>query len=187
MTEKLLTYALGRGLEHTTCPGARHPPLGRARGLPVLGARPGIARSAPFQMRTVEAGRDLHLERRSIGAPSFGGRAPHWRCPLLDAMSPQPRRCSARPPCRRADSVSSTSARRHHEPVDAVGHGAPGLIHADLSRSSPIGYDLVVGEQPDARRCGSNHAGVSVVLAHRRGSKRTDGTGFPQTPCRSSR
>ena len=52
VTEKLLTYALGRGLEHYDMPAVRKILTDAAAGrLPDAGDRAGIVKSYPFQFR----------------------------------------------------------------------------------------------------------------------------------------
>ena len=101
LTEKLLTYALGRGLESYDMPAVRAIlPQRAARRLPVVGAIVGIVDSVPFRMRVIPSGAGTiearsggpaamiitkkHLSRRTL----LRGLGATLALPLLDGMVP---------------------------------------------------------------------------------------------------
>ena len=54
VTEKLLTYALGRGIEYTDAPAVRRiVDESSSTGYTLASLVAGVVKSAPFQMRTV--------------------------------------------------------------------------------------------------------------------------------------
>ncbi len=88
-TERLLTYALGRGVEEYDRPVIRKITREAAaddhRWSAII---LGIVKSKPFQMIDERSKRWLLLGNRFPAALSCAGRVPPWRCPLLDAMTP---------------------------------------------------------------------------------------------------
>ena len=133
MTEKLLTYALGRGLEHDDMPAVRA--IVRGCGADrTTGSRRScraIVTSVPFQMRRAETTqgptRDVHLDRRAMPRRTFlRGAGAALALPLLDAMVPAlHRRCAHGAAPQRRARVRLHPARRHHGPVDAGDRRAP--------------------------------------------------------------
>ncbi len=68
MTEKMLTYALGRGLEYYDMPvGARDRAPDVGQRLPFLALITGIVRSAPFQMRVKKGEAQPESVGRELG------------------------------------------------------------------------------------------------------------------------
>ena len=110
LTEKLLTYALGRGLDFDDAPAVRK--------IVAVGARRqdyrfsslvlGIVTSDPFQMRSVAM--IVTKIGASRGARSCAAWAPTLALPLLDAMVPALSALArSRWPARSGGSATSTS------------------------------------------------------------------------------
>ena len=123
LTEKLLTYALGRGLESYRRPGRpEHHAERRRQRLPLVRDHLGIAASMPFQMRlsadagdhgttsadTQEGAAAMIITNRCSAAANLSARPRRraWRCRSSTAWCRRsaPRRASSRP----AVSASST-------------------------------------------------------------------------------
>ena len=127
-TEKLLTYALGRGVEYYDCADRAAIARDAARDdYRFSSLILGVIKSTPFQMRR---SRIMMLTNKTAGAPDVvaGCRAPRWRC-----------RCSIRwcrrwrSPRRRAAGEVADSARlrlhaqRHHRLLGQE----PAALHVD--------------------------------------------------------
>ena len=120
MTEKLLTYALGRGVEYYDMPAVRTDRRATPRRrLPlVVASILGIVKSAPFQMRR---SRVMIVTKKALSAPHGAAR------PRRDAGAAAARRHGA--------GASGARARRRREPAPRVSASSTcrtaSMMHAD--------------------------------------------------------
>ena len=91
LTEKLMTFALGRGVDYRDAPAVRAIVREAAsRRLSVFVDRgAGIVRSTPFRMRSSRLRTDMHITKMALPRRTFlRGLGATVALPLLDAMVP---------------------------------------------------------------------------------------------------
>ena len=174
MTEKLLTYALGRGLEAYDMPAVRAIVREASRDrLPVLGARQ-RGRDQHAVPDAAQGVADVRPQAAPVAADRAEGRGGGARAAVPRRHGAGAHRAGAHGRGgAQAAGVRLHPARRHPRPVDA-GHGGRRLrVQADpeAARAVPPADDG--GHQPAAARARLRHQPRrrAVVVAHRRAAE----------------